>query len=110
MISPSGWFVRARLRGDAFNIPLSIESPEIDRHNGFNIFPNPAKDYLNIQLSGKISQPAVLNIYDNTGRLVIQKEIETGNTLIDLKRYPKGIYMVKLSINNEIFVKKMTIQ
>lgn len=56
------------------------------------IYPNPAKDYLNIQFENEITE---LIIIDITGKIVFSQK-ENSNS-INIEKLEKGIYIVKLS-------------
>jgi cyanophycinase-like exopeptidase len=75
--------------------------------SGLNIYPNPAREVLNIQLKpGKYQ----LSLSDLSGRMVFS-EFTSGNTTIDLKNCGKGIYFLKIinDQNNRILVRKIVI-
>jgi hypothetical protein len=62
--------------------------------------PNPVQNVLHINLSGNTR---MVEAFDITGKLVFQKEIPENNTSIDVSGLDKGIYMVKVSSDNQIF-------
>jgi cyanophycinase-like exopeptidase len=75
--------------------------------SGLNIYPNPARKVLNIQLKpGKYQ----ISLSDLSGRMVFS-EFTSGNTTIDLKNCGKGIYFLKIinDQNNRILVRKIVI-
>jgi hypothetical protein len=75
--------------------------------SGLNIYPNPAREVLNLQLKpGKYQ----LSLSDLSGRMVFS-EFTSGNTTINLKNYGKGIYFLKINndVNNRILVRKIVI-
>lgn len=58
---------------------------EIPKDNDLLLYPNPAKDILNISIKGDAD---LIQILDNTGRVVIQ----TTNKSIDIKSLTPGLY------------------
>jgi hypothetical protein len=67
-----------------------------DTNTDWMMYPNPAKEYVNIHAnSGTL--PRFIRIYDNNGRLVLKRDIgkEQTNVRIDLSLKP-GTYIVKL--------------
>lgn len=56
------------------------------------VYPNPAIEYL--MVSNKLNQKALLHVYDEAGRRVLEQEIIQAETKIDLKSFPPGIYML----------------
>lgn len=73
--------------------PISAtQSPEA---SNFEISPNPFQDHLTLKIpEHKIAQPAVFELFDLTGRILIQKGIEgqSGKILINLPPLMPGIY------------------
>ncbi len=69
----------------------------------FSVFPNPAKDFVNIRLSNKISQEQniVVNILNIKGRILITQTLSNpdgANTFkIPVKGLNKGIYFIRLN-------------
>lgn len=59
------------------------------------IYPNPATEYLIV--SNKSNLEALLHIYDETGRNVLEQEISKAETTIDFKNFPSGIYMLNFT-------------
>ena len=58
------------------------------------IFPNPANDFLTIEMDKK--QPVFVEIFDRNGRLFIQKEINTLQPRIDVQDWAKGLYLLRV--------------
>ncbi|MFN0031564.1 MAG: T9SS type A sorting domain-containing protein [Flavobacteriales bacterium] len=58
----------------------------------FRVFPNPAKDVLNVAYSGK----GLLQIFDARGALA-QKAQANGNTTINISTLPAGMYTITLA-------------
>jgi hypothetical protein len=68
-------------------------TPEYTGTPKVNVFPNPAINTLNVNISGTSSR-SVIKVVDVNGRLVINKPVAEGNTLLDVKSLTKGVYMV----------------
>lgn len=70
----------------------------------FNVFPNPASDVVNIQLSQDVAAGATINLYDVVGNLVEQKSIAASNASqiiqFDTKNLNAGVYFIKLRTND----------
>lgn len=65
------------------------------------VFPNPAKDVLNIYLKQfKNLQNNSIFIYNIQGQMLLQQSIKQQQTEINISGYAKGIYIVKV-INND---------
>ena len=62
----------------------------------FNIFPNPITNgNTNIQVDNTTGMPYVINVFDETGKLVYLSSIESEKQ-IDLSKLPSGTYFIKL--------------
>jgi len=63
-----------------------------------NIFPNPAKDYINIKMNIALESEAVFEMYDNSGILSVSDIINIGsnNKLIDIKNLKAGLYFYNI--------------
>jgi hypothetical protein len=74
------------------------------------IVPNPAKDFIGIIISEDFSYPLQLHIYDISGKLVMEKQLEKLNT-ISIDQLSSGSYQLKLKdFNNKEFSQKLIIK
>nr|WP_321235200.1 T9SS type A sorting domain-containing protein [uncultured Psychroserpens sp.] len=77
----------------------------------FNVFPNPAKEQITIELGAVNYGILTFNIVDIQGKLIIEQSINQSNTTdIDISDLQSGLYFVKLNAGNEILVKKLIIE
>jgi hypothetical protein len=79
---------------------LTVTNPSgVDYNTGetLSLYPNPANEFVYIE--GFVPVNAVANIFDLTGRLVLEQIVT--DQVIDISSLGKGVYM--LSINNAIF-------
>jgi hypothetical protein len=70
-----------------------------------NIFPNPASDFIAIQVMGLNKENLRIELFDAAGKLVQKSSINAGatNTYLDTKTLYAGTYLVKISgatVNN----------
>ena len=73
-----------------------------DKSNTLSIYPNPATDQISLAsntLSWK-AFPAIMNIYDMLGRLVLSKPIQYVTDVVDISELTTGVYMWKLDKNS----------
>ncbi len=61
------------------------------------IYPNPASDIMNISAEDQINSIA---LYDMTGRVVLEKSINSTNMSLNLEQVRQGIYFVKIYYAN----------
>ena len=71
------------------------------------LFPNPTNGLITIEINST-SQSAI-EIYDLTGRLVLKESFFDTMHSIYLKEAP-GIYMVRLTINNQVYARKIQLK
>lgn len=80
---------------------LSTSNSEV---NKISIYPNPVKEntiYFNT------NKALDIKIYDILGKLVISKSILPNNAYIDISNLNKGLYLVKVSSENQNITKKL---
>ncbi|WP_343644147.1 S8/S53 family peptidase [Chryseobacterium sp.] len=87
-----GYFVKAN--------PSVLGVNDVKGDSEVNIYPNPAKTVVNINL-GKASK-AVITIYDMSGKLVKTVNVNSKVNKIDISDLAKGTYMFKIVMNNII--------
>ena len=81
--------------------PLSTGTNELKR---LSIYPNPVKDnaiYFNT------NKAIDIKIYDILGKLVISKSVLPNSAYVDISNINKGIYLVKISSDNQSITKKL---
>ena len=66
--------------------------------NTFNIYPNPAKDY--VKVSGEDIN--TISVYNCLGALVERIDVEYSTTSIDLSEYNTGVYFINVEQNNGV--------
>ena len=82
---------------------------EIERRESHNIYPNPVKNELTIQLKQSSNQLIKFSIYSVSGVLVHNEMTYSNNKFFKIKNLgnlPKGLYLVRYSIDNIQYVNK----
>ncbi len=74
--------------------------------NTITVYPNPTANYINISID-EIGFDDAYSIYDVSGKKVIQGQIISSSTRVDLTEYPSGIYLVKVLNYNQTTIKKI---
>jgi len=97
--------------GTPRTLNISVTGIEDAAYNMFNIYPNPAKDYLNIEFESNDTEISYALI-DINGKIIISNIIkDTQNTAkLNISSLDKGIYTLRLIINNEVINKKIVIE
>ena len=83
-----------------------------DGSSSVNIYPNPTTDILNIDLNASKSQNTIVKVFDISGRVVKQAEVNTqaglNNIQLSFRDLASGLYTVGLYSNNDlIFINKV---
>jgi hypothetical protein len=67
------------------------------------VYPNPAADFLNISVKGTGSEALSIRIFDMTGALVLAEEYPGGRDQlgIDIRDFPRGLYLLNVRIGAE---------
>jgi len=75
---------------------------EPEKDNIINIYPNPANEYLSIQISGEENIYTSLSIYTIDGKLYYQKALsyDDFSIKVNTKFFSDGIYFIRLISNN----------
>lgn len=80
----------------------SFQTAGLDEENDNNqlkIYPNPAKNSINIEFSNDITEPYTLTLYDMEGRIIVQYEDHQKDTQLQLEGVNNGLYLLK--VNNK---------
>lgn len=81
-------------------------SEEILEDFKLTIYPNPVKETLNLQVTG-VFNPYLVSIVDLTGKEVLNTTISEANKQLNLSHLPKGIYIIRTSLEKEFAEWKM---
>jgi hypothetical protein len=63
------------------------------------IYPNPVGDVLNVNITNANENSTNANLFDSDGRLLLAKKLMSGTNLIDMKKFPGGLYLLELNNN-----------
>ncbi len=81
----------------------TVQSPSTD----FRSYPNPAKDYLQLEFSNSKNQDFSFTITSLDGKLIAKTE---NQTRIDISSLQKGNYLGTFKIGDQIITKKMIVE
>lgn len=68
----------------------------------FNIYPNPAYNYVNIKSPYKLDS---IEIYDNSGKLILFNI--SGESKLNISSLQNGVYFLKIKFKNQIITRKI---
>ena len=99
-----------------FNCALTPEEIDSLYHEGLgikeaetrniSIYPNPADDHIIIENATSNIIDGIISIYNIQGQLILQKPILNVMTNIDISMLTKSVYIVKISSEGGIVVRK----
>ena len=72
-----------------------------------SIYPNPATNVLNIEISKDIQQ---VSLFNPAGQMVFKQSVESGKTSIDLEGFKSGLYFVRIHSGESSVTRKVIIQ
>ena len=79
----------------------------------FEIFPNPAKDMVNIHFNGKTTSTAQVIIYNQVGSVVWQNQVDTFDSSLQVNlsdsKFKTGVYIVSLVTETETIAQRLVI-
>jgi len=103
----AGTYGRGLWKSDLYNPALSIADVTFEK---LSVYPNPAKDILNISWDKK--EKATIKVYSLTGKLVYySKEIDLFNTYtINTSDFASGVYLIKVNTVNANITKKIIVE
>jgi len=79
-----------------------------DLTNSFYVYPNPAKDYINVTLPDNLTSSYILEICDVNSRVVISELLKGQKTeKINIKHLNSGMYIIRVVTENNIYITKM---
>jgi hypothetical protein len=87
-------------------IVVTVDRPDYIYEESFaqaiSIYPNPARDHINIKFANGNRSDVDIEIYSQSGSLVFKKSvsIENINEQVSLDRLPEAIYLIKIRIGN----------
>ena len=77
-------------------ITLDYTGIDSDRTQDYKVYPNPARDYVNIDMD-KEQTNVTIRVVDMTGQLIHEEELDRfTQTRLDVSRYKAGIYMIQI--------------
>lgn len=90
-----------------FNFDATVSVPEIPLSglSDFHVFPNPAKDYVTVRTNAG----DVISLFDIRGNLISSKTAPGDDTVIDLSGLARGMYLIRVTGNNQSGTRKLIV-
>lgn len=77
----------------------------------YDVYPNPASEFVNIEINSGDAGDFSCNITDLSGRIIIseQKLLKDNKSTIDIRGLTPGVYFIKMQMNGQETVKKVVV-
>ena len=85
-------------------IPVGVEETGDDI---FRIFPNPASKVVNIESPIEITG---IKVFNNSGQVVLDEKVNVMSYQIDVSKFDKGIYYIRLVTGDTKILRKITVK
>ncbi|MFT4612375.1 MAG: plastocyanin [Glaciecola sp.] len=85
---------------------LSVSSFEA---TSFSISPNPAKSYFTLDLE-TFTNNSTIEVYDVLGKKVVNRKVNAMSSTFDVSNWNSGLYIIKVSSENSVLMKRFVKQ
>ena len=88
-----------------------VNTSDLSSVDQLNIYPNPARDFLEIEYKGLENAKGEFALVDLLGKSFLEKDLNQTNDefQIDIREVPSGVYMVRINSGNFSTVNKVVI-
>lgn len=90
--------------------PVILNVEEIKNKVNLAVYPNPSKGIFNLSSNDKLDRKSLVEIYNLMGHIIKKFEWEGENISIDLTGSATGIYILKVSNENFVDIKKLMVR
>ena len=73
----------------------------------FEIYPNPATEYVRISADSNIGSLMILSI---NGNVVYSEDVNNEETIVDVTSFAKGSYIVRMISNDKVFIRRIIVR
>jgi hypothetical protein len=107
-VGPTFYGVKSASKVTAINETVTTYNPatavtELESNFKMNIFPNPAGDFVAVQVEGLLKDALSARMFDLTGKLMQEVKIQPGSTIayFDCRTFYSGVYVVSVELNGK---------
>jgi hypothetical protein len=111
----AGWYevvvtdANACTKSFEINVDFISSNYEMKGLEQIDIFPNPVRDQLFVHLDYQGDSPLYLQLLNPRGQILLQQEAQKNNAL-EVKDFPKGVYLLRLSNSEQAVTQKILVQ
>ncbi len=80
------------------------------QNSTFSIYPNPANSSITLNYSGNLNEKTTISICNYLGQEMMQSNLQSNTTTINVSDFSNGIYFVKIQTNKTQEVQRLVIQ
>lgn len=106
-------FSQEKAPEEVLQVSVGPDTPEVS-DKGFEIYPNPSDGVIHLSLSGFENKKPEIKISNVIGNLVyreVLQELESKSVkVIDLSQLAKGVYYIKLEVEDYSVVRKVILK
>jgi hypothetical protein len=95
---------------DEVTITVGIDGVTSNFSPALRMYPNPAKDKLNLELINMPERTSVVSIFNVTGSIVFNTELSNEVNEIDISGFDSGLYFIKVDSGKRSFTQRIQIQ
>jgi len=98
---------------EVYNADLSAVNELKANELKVELYPNPVRNQLNIRFMDTNLKNVNLNLYDLSGKLLISKNVNSGNLLnyrLDVQTLNSGFYLLKINSEKQLITRKIIIE
>ena len=89
----------------------NVDGIEEDFSSSINVYPNPAKNQINISIKdGIMESPVCVSIYDILGKVIYNEFSSKNKITINSSDWASGLYTLRLEQNEKSIYKKIIIE
>jgi hypothetical protein len=81
------------------NITITATSEDLFADLNISVYPNPVKNIFTIKSGPQNSMQLKAELYNLSGAKLISQKIESGNTPVNMERFPESEYILKIFNN-----------
>lgn len=85
-----------------------ITSVQLSGKHNIEVWPNPAATYVNVAVSE--SGIYHVGIFDVSGKVVTERDMDTSESTIDVSELAKGMYVMKVKTGSQIYTFRLTLE
>ena len=97
-----------------FIVPETVSNAQLDKAQLISVYPNPASDYLQVDLLGFEGKNLEVELINASGQLLERKVLDAldHQTLVrfEVNSYPNGLYFVKVNDGKRVVTKRVVKQ